>query len=71
MATSVSVGPITEGKFEVTVAWVDKYNVPSEHKLIFSSGSLFFVNGPFGVKLKRPVCRHVDDVIRRVLTARS
>jgi len=71
MATSVSIGPIAEGKFEVTIAWVDKHNVPSEHKVNFSSGSLFFMNGPFGVKLKRPVCRHVDDVIRRVLMVRS
>lgn len=71
MATSVVFGPIENSRFMVTVHWTNKDGSLGQHSREYHAGSVFFINGTLGVKLKRPICRTADELTREVLGKRS
>lgn len=65
MSDSVTIGEIERDRFVVTVRWRGPNGKQGAHRKNYVASALFAV-GPFGVKLRRPPCRLVDDLVREV-----
>ena len=70
MASSVEFGPIRDGSFLVLVSWTNRDGSLGSHKKWYFAGNVFVVNGQFGLKLKRSVCRTADGLIQEVQKSR-
>lgn len=65
MSDSVTVGDVSGDRFVVTINWRGPDGKQGVYRKNFVAQSLFVV-GPFGVKLRRPPCRLVDELVREV-----
>lgn len=70
MSDSVVVGPVEGDRFVVTVRWTNRDKSDGVHRVLIAAASVFVVNGPMGVKLKRPPCRIADSIIQEVQKSR-
>jgi hypothetical protein len=71
MASAVSISHVKDNRFTVTVYWKAKSGDTERYIKEYVASALFVTNGSMGPKLKRPVCRFVDELIQEVLRARK
>jgi hypothetical protein len=71
MASAVSISRVKDDRFAVTIYWRDKGGDTEKYIKEYVASALFVTNGTMGPKLKRPVCRLTDELIREVLRVRK
>jgi len=69
-ATEVTVSPLQNGQFTISVGWKNRDGTSGSHTESFSIG-VFSRSGTTNWRLRQPPCRFADDIIRNVLTKRG